>query len=203
MPDATAERVAGIILTQIIANHGAPEIIQTDRGTNFTSHVIKSVNAQLNKTHKLSTAYHPQSHGSLERQHGPLKAALTMYANSHQTNWDATLPLVKIAMNSNPHEAHGYTPFFVMTGEEPLFPGETTLPRIEFPIQDYISHFHQIYNSVQKKLTASQEMSRKLKLKSMTPHFFYRRFGSLSPSKSHPWTFKFLFLSLSWSFTNY
>ena len=197
VPDATAERVARFVISRIVANHGTPEIIQTDRGSNFTSDVIKCINMQLGSTHKFSTAYHPQSQGSLERQHGPLKTALAMYANANQTNWDVTLPLVQLAMNSNPHEAHGYSPFFVMTGAEPLFPVETNLPRIDFPIIDYGAHFKQIYDSVQRKLTASQEISRKNKERSMTPHTFvtgdlvlyYRpnRIHGLSPSLSFPY----------------
>ncbi|XP_059375519.1 HEAT repeat-containing protein 5A-like [Carassius carassius] len=51
-------------------------IIQTDRGSNFMSRVFTRVLKQLSIQHNVSSAYHPESQGALERYHQTLKSML-------------------------------------------------------------------------------------------------------------------------------
>ena len=54
-------------LSQFISVFGIPKVIQSDRGSNFTSKVFAEVLKHLRISHSLSSAYHPQSQGALER----------------------------------------------------------------------------------------------------------------------------------------
>jgi len=58
--------------TKIVFEHGMPEKILTDQGTNFTSEMFKNT-CKLLKIEKIqTTAYHPESNRALERSHRTL-----------------------------------------------------------------------------------------------------------------------------------
>lgn len=52
-------------LSQFMSIFGVPKIIQSDQGTNLTSHLFQQVLKQLRVKHHLSTTYHAQSQGAL------------------------------------------------------------------------------------------------------------------------------------------
>ncbi|XP_068205624.1 uncharacterized protein [Palaemon carinicauda] len=79
------------VLIKFFTQYGIPKIIQTDRGSNFTSDLFRQVMAAMNIKHTLSSVYHPESQGALERFHQTLKDALTKYCREHQTDWDEGL----------------------------------------------------------------------------------------------------------------
>jgi len=58
--------VAKEFVTKIVFEHGMPEKILTNQGTNFTSEMFKNA-CKLLKIEKIQTsAYHPESNGALE-----------------------------------------------------------------------------------------------------------------------------------------
>uniref|UniRef100_A0A4W5JE97 Gypsy retrotransposon integrase-like protein 1 n=1 Tax=Hucho hucho TaxID=62062 RepID=A0A4W5JE97_9TELE len=63
-------------LTQFFSLFGIPKVIQSDQGSNFTSNLFGQVLQQLHIKHNLSSAYHAQSQGALERFHQTLKSLL-------------------------------------------------------------------------------------------------------------------------------
>jgi hypothetical protein len=64
-----AETVASAFVEKIVLLYGTPRILQTDQGANFVSEMFKNT-CNLLKIKKIqSTAFHPESQGSLERSH--------------------------------------------------------------------------------------------------------------------------------------
>ncbi|XP_011702402.1 PREDICTED: uncharacterized protein LOC105458634, partial [Wasmannia auropunctata] len=61
LPNQEAASVAKAFVTRIIVEHGTPEKILTDQGTNFTSELLKNVCKLLKITKIQTTAYHPES----------------------------------------------------------------------------------------------------------------------------------------------
>ncbi|XP_068245255.1 uncharacterized protein [Palaemon carinicauda] len=98
--------------------YGIPKIIQTDRGSNFTSDLFRQVMAAMNIKHTLSSVYHPESQGALERFHQTLKDALTKYCREHQTDWDEGLPFVLYAIRNTRQESLGYSPAELLYGRK-------------------------------------------------------------------------------------
>lgn len=102
-----------IISAKIIANHlihmfttfGIPLEVQSDRGSNFTSELFSKVLNELGVQQILSTAYHPQSQGALERCHQTLKAMLRKYSHEKLQDWDVGLPFLLFAMREAPQES--------------------------------------------------------------------------------------------------
>ncbi|KAK8372525.1 hypothetical protein O3P69_013441, partial [Scylla paramamosain] len=58
---------------------GIPKVLQSDQGSNFTSRAFKEILRGLKIEQRLSSAYHPQSQGCVERFHQTLKNTLRMY----------------------------------------------------------------------------------------------------------------------------
>jgi hypothetical protein len=115
---STAEDLAYTFTKTIVARHGTPEIIKSDRGTVFTSQFWQSL-MDLTGTHqKLSTAYHPQTDGQTERTNQTLEQYLRCYVNYQQNNWVELLPIAQFAYN-NSIGATGISPFYANHGTHP------------------------------------------------------------------------------------
>ena len=105
-------------LTYLFTFHGIPKEIQSDRGTNFTSNLFTAVLTELGITQTLSTAYHPQSQGALERCHQTLKALLRKFCHEQEQDWDEALPYVLFAIRETPNESLGVSPFELLYGRK-------------------------------------------------------------------------------------
>ncbi|MEO1301476.1 MAG: hypothetical protein AAFU83_04560 [Bacteroidota bacterium] len=71
----------------------------------------------------MSTAYHPQTNGLVERTNEVIEAALRHYVSADHSDWDDQLPWVEFALNSAYHPAIGTTPFAlnrVVVPKDPL-----------------------------------------------------------------------------------
>jgi hypothetical protein len=116
--DYDAPQLARIFLKEVVALHGLPDEIISDRGSVFISKFWKSLTSQLGAHHKLSTSYHPQTDGQTERANQTLETYLRSYVNYDQNNWVELLPMAQFAYNSATSEATGMTPFYANFGYE-------------------------------------------------------------------------------------
>ena len=69
IPDATASTIAEAFVKRVICIYGTPKAILTDQGQNFLSNLMKQLAKILRIRQFKTTAFHPQSNGSLERWH--------------------------------------------------------------------------------------------------------------------------------------
>ncbi|XP_068237201.1 uncharacterized protein [Palaemon carinicauda] len=90
---------------------GLPKEVQTDQGTNFTSKKFKSFLACQNIKHCLSSPYHPQSQGVVERFHRTFKTMLRTYCCENEKEWDVFIPMLLFAVRDSVHSSLGYSPF--------------------------------------------------------------------------------------------
>lgn len=67
IPDKKAETVAKAIVNNIVLTHGPPEIILTDKGTEYVNSIFKDIAKFLNIELKTSTPYHHETLGTVER----------------------------------------------------------------------------------------------------------------------------------------
>ena len=95
---------------------GLPKEVQSDQGSNFTSHLFKNEMKELGIKHIKSSAYHPQSQGALERFHGTLKNMLRAYGEQNDKDWDEGLHYLLFAARDSVQESLGYTPFELVFG---------------------------------------------------------------------------------------
>ena len=63
----TARGIAWLILKEVVRLHGIPESIVSDRDTEFTSIFWKELHRLMGSKLLMSTAFHPQTDGAMER----------------------------------------------------------------------------------------------------------------------------------------
>ena len=105
-------------LTHMFTTFGIPQEVQSDRGTNFTSDLFTQVLRELGIKQTLSSAYHPESQGALERWHQTLKTMLRKYCHENSESWDTGLDLLLFAIRESPHESLGLSPFQLLFGRQ-------------------------------------------------------------------------------------
>jgi len=76
--DITANTVARLFVENIGCNHGAPQILQSDRGTDFTSCLMSEVVKIFETKNVFTTAYHPIANGTVERANQTLITRIRM-----------------------------------------------------------------------------------------------------------------------------
>ena len=145
---------------------GIPKVIQSDQGSNFTSKLFKDILRDLKVEQKLSSAYHPQSQGSVERFHQTLKNVLRMYCEDMGLDWDEALPLVLFALRDSVQESTGFSPFELVYGHEVNGPlrmlkerwlGREDSPSVVKYVSDFKSRLMRAREIALKNLSMSQE----------------------------------------------
>jgi hypothetical protein len=78
----------------------------------------------------LSTSYHPQSQGVVERGHSVLISALRKYCAGKPGLWPRKLKYAVMAINISVKRTTGVSPYYMVYGVEPSLPMEFTVPYI-------------------------------------------------------------------------
>jgi len=119
----TSKRAAEVAfqLLDIFLLFGAPAILQSDNGSEFTAKVIselKELWPQLIMVH--GKPRHPQSQGSVERANGDIKDMLHAWMADNKTqDWSVGLRFVQHQKNSAHHSGITRTSFKALFGTDP------------------------------------------------------------------------------------
>ena len=73
----------------------------------------------------MSTPYHPQTNGLVERFNRTLGEALAKTAVQHLDEWDKYIAPVLFAYRTNKHSTTKFTPFYLLYGRQAQLPMET------------------------------------------------------------------------------
>nr|GEW48764.1 reverse transcriptase domain-containing protein [Tanacetum cinerariifolium] len=84
-------RVVCKFLKSLFARFGSPRAIISDRGTHFCNDQFSKVMLKYGVTHRLSTAYHPQTSGQVEVSNRGLKRILERTIGENQALWSDKL----------------------------------------------------------------------------------------------------------------
>ena len=97
---------------------GLPKAIQSDQGSNFTSGIFQQVMYQLGIKQYMSSAYHPQSQGALERFHQTLKNMMRAYCYEQERDWVEGVHLLLFAARGAVQDSLGFSPFKLLFRRE-------------------------------------------------------------------------------------
>ena len=86
----------------------------SDQGREFINSVNAELQQQLGTEHRISSAYHPQTNGLVEKLNSTVQSCLLKLCNTEQSNWDEYLESVLFAIRTAKHKSTGYAPFEVM-----------------------------------------------------------------------------------------
>jgi hypothetical protein len=123
LPDKSAATV-GRAFWQCVARYGAPAELFSDRGAEFCNMLLRAVCDLLGVEQHMTSGYKPRVNGTTERYNSVIVTCLSKYlANDLDgKNWDLWLPYVCLCLRGRKVESTGYSPYFLMFGEEcPLF----------------------------------------------------------------------------------
>jgi transposase InsO family protein len=135
-----AETVARDFVANVVLKYGTPRILQTDQGANFISDVFRNTCKILKIKKVQSTAFYPESQGSIERSHRVLAEYLRHYVNKGQTNCDEWVPFATYVYNTTVHSATGFTPFELLFGRfSNLFTALKKPPEPQYNYDEYVS----------------------------------------------------------------
>lgn len=134
----TTDVIVDTILKRWLSVFGCPEVIISDGGPSLNSKLMKQFCQQFNVTKKITSPYHPQSNGIIERSFRTVKDMIYATCSETGKDWHDVLPHIEVALHATRHKHTGFTPF------EVLFGTKIRLPHFEYQ-QTIESNSHEEY----------------------------------------------------------
>ncbi|GKA21112.1 putative reverse transcriptase domain-containing protein, partial [Tanacetum coccineum] len=116
--DYKMDRLARLYLNEIVARHGMPISIISDRDSRFTSRFWQSMQEALRTRLDMSMAYHPQTNGQSKRTIQTLEDMLRARVLDFKGIWDVHLPLVEFLYNNSYNSSVRYASFEALYGRK-------------------------------------------------------------------------------------
>nr|GEV54771.1 reverse transcriptase domain-containing protein [Tanacetum cinerariifolium] len=117
-------RVVVKFLKSLFARFGTPRAIISDGGTHFCNDKFAKVMSKYGVTHRLSTAYHPQTSGQVEVSNRGLKCILERTVGENHASWFEKLDDALWAFRTAYKTPIGYTPYNFVYGKSCHLPIE-------------------------------------------------------------------------------
>ncbi|GJU16666.1 reverse transcriptase domain-containing protein [Tanacetum coccineum] len=110
-------RVVVKFLKSLFARFGTPRAIISDRGTHFCNDQFAKVMLKYGVTHRLATAYHPQTSGQVEVSNRGLKRILERTVGENRASWSDKLDDALWAFRTAFKTPIGCTPYKLVYGK--------------------------------------------------------------------------------------
>ena len=141
-----AVTVAKVLVTEWFQRYGIPERIHSDQGRDFESRLVQLLcdNYGIKKTR--TTPYHPQGNGQCERFNRSMHNLLRSLPPERKSRWPVYLPELVQAYNNTSHSTTGFSPHFLLFGQEPRLPVDDLLGRpapAAVGVIDWVRQHHQ------------------------------------------------------------
>ncbi|GJV69625.1 reverse transcriptase domain-containing protein [Tanacetum coccineum] len=117
-------RVVVKFLKSLFARFGTPRAIISDRGTHFCNDKFDKVMSKYGVTHRLATAYHPQTSGQFEVSNRGLKHILERTVGENRASWSDRLDDALWAFRTAYKTPIGCTPYKLVYGKSCHLPIE-------------------------------------------------------------------------------
>jgi len=152
---ATAVDIADAFTNEFICTYGAPKALLTDQGTNFINSLMRGIARKFRITQMKTTAYHPQSNGSVERSHHVLWEYLKQFVDrTHE--WDEWLKLACFSYNTSVHEGTKYTPYELVFGRTARTPSADPPPS-DLQNESYAEYLTSLFNRIRDSQAIARE----------------------------------------------
>nr|GEU92073.1 reverse transcriptase domain-containing protein [Tanacetum cinerariifolium] len=131
-------------LKSLFARFGSPRVIISDRGTHFCNDQFAKVMLKYGVTHRLSTAYHPQTSRQVEVSNRGLKRILERTIGENRASWSDKLDDALWAFRTAYKTPIGCTPYKLVYGKACHLPIELehkaywALKQANFDLTNYL-----------------------------------------------------------------
>jgi len=157
----SAEGLAKLFRDHVWKLHGLPGIIISDRGVQFAVGIMKELNNLLGIQTKLSTAYHPQTDGQMERINQELEQYLRVFIDHRQEQWPDWLETAEFIYNNKVHTATKTSPFKANYGQDPKMGFEGRRKGKYEAAEKFIERMRKIQEKAKAALEKAQEEMKK------------------------------------------
>ena len=147
------------VMINIMTKHAYLQtILISDKGTAFTSHVIKEVAGVLGITLKHATTKHAQTIGLLERSHASIKQSLKIETGERRSFWHKYISIAVLKYNTSYHSSigcepsrvfHGRIPYNILDLKMGIRPQKNPSPKSEIA-QDVLEQTEAIFQDVRR-----------------------------------------------------
>ena len=174
LPNKEAATVVEAVYKKLICVHGAPQILLSDRGSEFTAGTFEALMSEYNIEHRTTSPYSPTPNGQCERAHRRLKAILKICVNLWGEEWDQCLEQAAFSYNVTPLTDFPFSPYYMLHLFHPRLPADLKCPQStqpgtvsKFPrISDYVGEKKELQKAVHQTILAAKlEEATKRKLK--------------------------------------
>jgi hypothetical protein len=125
--------MSSVVVAQFLYEHifcvfGLPCEIVHDRAKSFLEGVCRDFTCRLQIDHLVTSSYHPQSNGAVERLNAVIGAMLAKECCHTKRNWDTFLPKILFNLRTRTHAVLRTSPFHFVFGLSPSLPGDRPSP---------------------------------------------------------------------------
>ena len=158
----SAKETVQYFLEMVVARHGLPRLIISDRGSQFESLLWIGVMEALGSRAALASTHHPQTNGATERVNRTLVQMIRKFVRKNHADWVSFLPLFEFAYNSAVHATTGLAPFVAELARMPLMPVAMLIPESDSPapprpIREYVQDLTSQLKEIRQQVLARDE----------------------------------------------
>lgn len=121
LKDKKAETVALFIFEENICRYGCVQIKITDKGKEFCNEISEAPDKITGVKHNITSAYHPQSNGLVQRMNRTLKGILIKRLGE-DGDWVKDLQPVLFSYRTSKHSSTRKTPYEVLFHKKAILP---------------------------------------------------------------------------------
>ena len=135
----TAKNVAIFLYEEVICRWGSPDVIITDQGREFCNTINEELMKRACCKHRITSAYHPQSNGLVERQNRSTTQFLLKNMDC-QDDWVQMIPTMMASHRHTVHSTMNIEPNAMLLGRKPTLAVNMMLKNEEFfnrELEDY------------------------------------------------------------------
>uniref|UniRef100_A0A3B3H4X2 Gypsy retrotransposon integrase-like protein 1 n=1 Tax=Oryzias latipes TaxID=8090 RepID=A0A3B3H4X2_ORYLA len=152
----SAKELAVLVSQHLFRLHGLPQNITSDRGPQFVAAFWREFCCLLGIKVSLSSGFHPQTNGQVERYNQDLETTLRALCSKNPRTWSSQLPWAEYSHNFLINTS-GYSPFQAAYGyQPPLFPHQEQLAASSGPAA-FLRRCRRTWSRYRLKLLQNQE----------------------------------------------
>ena len=157
-PNQDAKTIAKLIINIMTKHVYLPTTLISDKGTAFTSHVIREVAGVLGITLKHATTKHAQTIGLIEQSQASIKQALKIETGERRSLWHKYASIAVLNYNTTYHASisceprrvlHGRVPYKILDLKMGIRPQKSPSPDSQIA-QDVLEQTEMIFQDVRK-----------------------------------------------------
>jgi len=153
----SAEGLVRLFRDNVWKLHRLPESVVLDRGPQFAAKLTKELNKMLGIEMRLSTAFHPQTDGQMERMNQELEQYLWFFVEHRQRDWPEWLASAEFVVNNKIHTATKVSPFMANYGRELRMGGDIRKKKKVESATEFVERMKKVYEKAGAALRKTQE----------------------------------------------